>query len=211
LPSFSRASRRSAAIKAPINISIFNPSNLPDPDAKGYGYKSFSSQSLFASSGPSKDDIHQGGLGDCYFLAGLSAVAKTAPNVIQQSIVDLGDDNISFDADTFELASAGSTTSVEVTATIPAQLIAGVSLDAATLQFQNRLTQLFTGAAPGTAIDIQTVLTALRDDAKYAIDPLRLKITLAAGPQFVDIGQGAPPYTVAPGQTFVVKPVTVTT
>lgn len=40
---------------------------------------------------PEYNDVEQGGVGDCYFLASLSAFAKTNPNIIKQSIVDIGD------------------------------------------------------------------------------------------------------------------------
>jgi hypothetical protein len=36
-------------------------------------------------------DVDQGRLGDCYFLAGIGAVVYQQPNVIRQSIVELGD------------------------------------------------------------------------------------------------------------------------
>jgi len=63
---------------------------LMDPIGGGT-MTSFRSDPLFAAAGPSKNDIRQGGVGDCYFLAGLSATAKTNANRIQQSVVDLGD------------------------------------------------------------------------------------------------------------------------
>ena len=65
--------------------------NLPDPYAWDVPYRRFADRPLFNGGGPHPDDIKQQGLGDCYFLAGLSAVAKTAPNTIRQSVVDLGD------------------------------------------------------------------------------------------------------------------------
>jgi hypothetical protein len=71
--------------------------NLTDPDAydsiHSYNpdYANFSSQPLFPGTGPSEDDIHQGAVGDCYFLATLSGTAKNDPNRIRQSVVDLGD------------------------------------------------------------------------------------------------------------------------
>jgi hypothetical protein len=55
------------------------------------GYSNFSTSPLFATSGPSENDIEQGGIGDCYFLSTLAAVAKTNPGLIRQSIVSLGD------------------------------------------------------------------------------------------------------------------------
>jgi hypothetical protein len=68
-----------------------NGQNLLDPVAKGGTYQNFSDRPLFGSGGPHKDDIDQNGLADCYFLAGLSAVAKQNANRIKQSVVDLGD------------------------------------------------------------------------------------------------------------------------
>lgn len=54
-------------------------------------YQRFASNPLFGTAGPKMTDIHQGGLGDCYYLATLSAIAKTNPDKIRQSVVDLGD------------------------------------------------------------------------------------------------------------------------
>jgi hypothetical protein len=68
-------------------------SNMPEP-AIGMGgvtYQSFAGDPLFSPAGPSPNDIVQGDSGDCYFLATLSAMAQTDPNLIQQSIVQLSD------------------------------------------------------------------------------------------------------------------------
>lgn len=54
-------------------------------------YKSFSMNPLFASDGPSPNDITQGIIGDCFFMATLSALAKTYPDALTQMAVDLGD------------------------------------------------------------------------------------------------------------------------
>jgi len=54
-------------------------------------YQSFRGSDLFADKGPAAGDVEQGYVGDCYFLATLSAVAKTNANAIKQSVVDLGD------------------------------------------------------------------------------------------------------------------------
>lgn len=64
--------------------------NFRDP-ANGSNYASFSNRPLFGNAGPGKDDIDQGGLGDCYFMATLGAAARTNPNFIRQRVVDLGD------------------------------------------------------------------------------------------------------------------------
>ncbi|HEX8912457.1 MAG TPA: C2 family cysteine protease, partial [Humisphaera sp.] len=72
-----------------------NVGSIPDPTTKvgdkTYGYKSFAGTPLFNAGGPVADDVNQGSVGDCYFMAPLSAVAKTSPDVIRQSVVDLGD------------------------------------------------------------------------------------------------------------------------
>jgi Ca2+-binding RTX toxin-like protein len=46
---------------------------------------------LFQNGTPSRDDIDQNKLGDCYFLAPLAGIAAPHPEVIQRSIADLGD------------------------------------------------------------------------------------------------------------------------
>ncbi len=124
------------------------------------------------------------------------------------SATTLSADNIAFTADSFEKAApAGAAVTVQVTATIAATLIAGVSLDTARQSMQSKLAQFF--ASPPAAIDAQAVLNALRDDTKYAVDPLRTKLTFASGGQFVDVAQGTAAYTVAAGQVFTVMPVEV--
>jgi hypothetical protein len=67
--------------------------NLTEPltTSSSYKYRDFSHHPLFSDAGPSEDDVSQGYVGDCYFLAVLSSVAKIDPDLIRQSIVDLGD------------------------------------------------------------------------------------------------------------------------
>lgn len=67
--------------------------NLADPKVTeaGITYKNFYGSKLFADNGPVADDVNQGYVGDCYFLATLASVADTNPNTIKQSVVDLGD------------------------------------------------------------------------------------------------------------------------
>jgi hypothetical protein len=75
-------------------ITVYTPPTgtaaITDP-ATTLTYQSFSGDPLFSTAGPTADDIFQGTLGDCYFMAELSATAKTDPNRIRQSICDLGD------------------------------------------------------------------------------------------------------------------------
>ena len=65
---------------------------IADPRTlSGHTYKTFANKQLFSSSGPQMNDIRQGALGDCYLLAGLSAVAMDSPNTIRQNVVDFDD------------------------------------------------------------------------------------------------------------------------
>jgi hypothetical protein len=59
--------------------------------AAGVSYERFDDRPLFAEHGPAADDVVQGSVGDCYFLAVLSSVAKTNPTRLRESVVDLGD------------------------------------------------------------------------------------------------------------------------
>jgi Ca2+-binding RTX toxin-like protein len=68
--------------------------NLWDPTSTldAMFWTSFPNRPLFASNGPSIDDVNQGNLGDCYFLAGLASIAQKGPGWIHERICDLGDD-----------------------------------------------------------------------------------------------------------------------
>jgi hypothetical protein len=57
----------------------------------GKTYRAFHGNPLFASAGPQMSDIQQGAVGDCYMLAGLSAVARDNPHALRQNVVDFGD------------------------------------------------------------------------------------------------------------------------
>lgn len=68
--------------------------NLYDPSLTGYAAhygKSFSDVPLFAPGGPRMSDVRQGAVGDCYFLSGLAGIANKKPDLIRQTITDLGD------------------------------------------------------------------------------------------------------------------------
>ncbi|MBC7784320.1 MAG: hypothetical protein H7144_10820 [Burkholderiales bacterium] len=63
----------------------------PDATAKSYVYKKFDANPLFATGGPTADDVKQGQIGDCYFLATLAGAADVNPNTIRTMIADFGD------------------------------------------------------------------------------------------------------------------------
>ena len=54
-------------------------------------YRNFSGNPLFSSVGPQATDVNQGDVGDCYFLAGLAAIAEDRTEVIRQRVVDFDD------------------------------------------------------------------------------------------------------------------------
>jgi hypothetical protein len=89
--------------QSPTGAKSYQPSieltggNLPDPTIDDYGetykayYTNFATKPLFADAGPTRNDVAQGGVGDCWYLAALSSIAGVNPNAIRQSVVDLGD------------------------------------------------------------------------------------------------------------------------
>lgn len=64
-------------------------------DAQGRVYgslvKTFANVPLFDAAGPQASDIVQGSCGDCYFLAGLGAIAQDNSRAIRQNVVDFND------------------------------------------------------------------------------------------------------------------------
>ncbi len=66
--------------------------NLRDPelDPNASRYADFSGRSLFVN-GAQYNDIIQGNLGDCYYLASLAGLAQQDPALVQQMIAPLGD------------------------------------------------------------------------------------------------------------------------
>jgi len=63
--------------------------DLGDPSASG-SYVNFADRALFTD-GPELDDIDQGSVGDCYFLAAIGSLAQTDPDIIEQMVTPLGD------------------------------------------------------------------------------------------------------------------------
>jgi hypothetical protein len=80
-------------LKSIVVSKELNRQKLPDPvpTSTAFRYRNFSNRPLFSDAGPSAEDVRQGAVGDCYYLAVLSSVAKTNPRLIRESIVDLGD------------------------------------------------------------------------------------------------------------------------
>jgi hypothetical protein len=92
IPAFFSRVRLPGAKTALGNVSLAT-TDLADPAVTDYrmSYGNFADRPLFASSGPSANDVYQGAVGDCYLLAVLSSVAGLKPDRIEQSVCDLGD------------------------------------------------------------------------------------------------------------------------
>ncbi len=120
--------------------------------------------------------------------------------------VALDDKDIGFGPLTYAdpLAPAGPLVRVELRASIGATPVGGTSLDDIRTQLKERLTAYARTLRPGISIDANAILGALRDDARFAIDPLKLSVTLTALEQFVTIAVNAPPFEVMGNQQFVV-------
>ncbi|MFN4241770.1 MAG: C2 family cysteine protease [Tepidisphaerales bacterium] len=63
----------------------------PRPTGVASGTADFTGRPLFATDGPSADDVRQGRLNNCFFLVTLAGVAAADPGLIRSVITDLGD------------------------------------------------------------------------------------------------------------------------
>jgi hypothetical protein len=84
---------RVAAFKPPaagVTVPLTIAGQAMTEPASSVAYASFAGRPLFVN-GPQPNDIIQGALGDCYFLAGLSSLAQTDAVLLRQSITELGD------------------------------------------------------------------------------------------------------------------------
>jgi len=66
--------------------------DLRDPALYGWatGYVNYAPSPLFTD-GPDFDDIDQGGVGDCYYLAALASLSDSDPDIISEMIAPMGD------------------------------------------------------------------------------------------------------------------------
>jgi hypothetical protein len=81
---------RKAGHKNTVAVAAVAPAiTEPATTVSGLTYTNFSNHPLFASNGPTQDDINQGYVGDCYYLSTLAAIAKVDPMRIESSVVQL--------------------------------------------------------------------------------------------------------------------------
>lgn len=67
-----------------------NGDNIADPTDAGTT-ANFASKPLFATGGPTEQDVDQGSVGDCWLMAGLASMAGTDQDTITKAVVDFGD------------------------------------------------------------------------------------------------------------------------
>ena len=72
---------------------VFDDPSVDDDETEEYNaaQSNLDDNPLFSSLGPSRNDVNQGGVGDCWFLAALGSTASANPQYIRRSIVDMGD------------------------------------------------------------------------------------------------------------------------
>jgi uncharacterized phage protein gp47/JayE len=107
---------------------------------------------------------------------------------------------------TFEQQPATDTIPLEVRGTfVLTGTIGATTLDDAKTGLRAKLTSYFAGLKPGDAVDGNTILTAVRDDAKYGVDPMKLLVMIGAPDEGVAVTvAGAQPFIVAAKQVFEV-------
>jgi uncharacterized phage protein gp47/JayE len=107
---------------------------------------------------------------------------------------------------TFEQQPATDTIVLEVRGTfVLTGTIGATTLDDAKTILRTKLTSYFAGLKPGDAVDGNTILTAVRDDAKYGVDPIKLLVMIGAPDEGVAVTvAGAQPFVVAAKQVFEV-------
>ncbi len=86
----------------------------PVTTSKAITYKNFAGDPLFASSGPTINDVNQGDLGDCYLLSTVSSVVKSDPALIRKDFA--ADGNGIY---TITLGSGTSTRKINVNSYLP--------------------------------------------------------------------------------------------
>jgi hypothetical protein len=120
--------------------------------------------------------------------------------------------NISIDAEEFAESTAAGAQSIPVdaNASFGVTLVGGTTIEQARDAIRTRLEIYFASLAAAAVITAEAVLQTVRNDAQYAVDPLRMIVTLTSADQFVQIAQGGPAFTVKPNQAFNVVDVQVT-
>jgi hypothetical protein len=73
------------------NLLDPNPVSILNSATNNAVYTDFSDRQLFTTGNPTRNDVNQGGVGDCYFQAAIAAIANVSPSFLKRHVVDLGD------------------------------------------------------------------------------------------------------------------------
>lgn len=137
---------------------------------------------------------------------GASADFEPAPG----AAVQLDSADIAFEPPAFDQPlPAGQTLAVDVNAKIAVLLQSGVSAEQARALLTTKLKSAFASVPADTSVDVDFLLNALRDDANYSLDPMKLQVTLSSAQQFARITQGSGAFRVLATHRFEVKSVEV--
>ena len=139
-----------------------------------------------------------------------SAPAGTDLDPPADAAVQLDAANISFNPETFDQPlPAGQTVPLDISAKVGALLQGTVTATQAQSLLTAKLKSAFGSVAADTSVDINFLLNALRDDANYTLDPMKLQVTLTSPQQFVQIMQGSGVFRVLAAYRFNVRDVEV--
>ena len=139
-----------------------------------------------------------------------SAPAGTDLDPPADAAVQLDAANISFNPETFDQPlPAGQTVPLDISAKVGALLQGTVTATQAQSLLTAKLKSAFGSVAADTSVDINFLLNALRDDANYTLDPMKLQVTLTSPQQFVQIMQGSGAFRVLAAYLFNVRDVEV--
>jgi hypothetical protein len=139
-----------------------------------------------------------------------SAPAGTDLDPPAGAAVQLDAANISFNPETFDQPlPAGQTVPLDISAKVGALLQGTVTATQAQSLLTAKLKSAFGSVAADTSVDINFLLNALRDDANYTLDPMKLQVTLTSPQQFVQIMQGSGVFRVLTAYRFNVRDVEV--
>jgi hypothetical protein len=118
--------------------------------------------------------------------------------------------DVAFDPDVFEQApGGGAAVAVNVGVTVAATPEPGTQSTELPALLEAKLAAFVTTLTPGTVVDADAALTALRDDARYQLDPLTLLVRFSTTDGFVEVASGGPAFTAQSGQTFTAEGVTL--
>lgn len=140
-------------------------------------------------------------------VGGGASESDFQPNSAASALLARADVTFSPVEFTDALAGSDQTVMVTVTAAIAASATAGAAPDAIRAELKARLETFLAALKAGGLIDAPALIAALRNDAAYAIDPLKSAVTLQAGDQFVTIAQGGQAFAVGPQHRFEVTAV----